>query len=451
MKSISVTVCFPVWLWLTEPQKRFLFASYSQSLSTKHSVDRRTIIQSDWHKKNYGHLYKLTSDQNVKTEYVNDKRGVMISTSVGGTSTGKGGDILITDDPHNPRQAESDIQRQSAIEWFDRTFSTRLDDKKKGAIILVMQRLNENDLSAHIEKFPGWTTLCLQGMAEKRTVIYFPISKKEIVREPGDFLWPDREGEKEHSERKIMLGEYGYAGQYQQNPAPSDGGRFKRWWWRFWYPQGVKVPEPVRVKLPDGTWHECVQEQLPIDYEIREKWQSWDMSFKSISQSKTGDPDYVSGQLWARAKAKKYLLDQVRGQWGFVDTKRHFEEFDKKYKTYGKLVEEKANGAAIIDALSEKISGIIPVVPKESKTARADSICPQIEAGNIYIPHPAYCSWVNAYIEEFSAFPNGANDDQVDSTSQMLNRFMMDGSSDLSKLERANYAAPKSLSRRLQV
>ena len=131
MKSISVTVCFPVWLWLTEPQKRFLFASYSQSLSTKHSVDRRTIIQSDWHKKNYGHLYKLTSDQNVKTEYVNDKRGVMISTSVGGTSTGKGGDILITDDPHNPRQAESDIQRQSAIEWFDRTFSTRLDDKKK--------------------------------------------------------------------------------------------------------------------------------------------------------------------------------------------------------------------------------------------------------------------------------------------------------------------------------
>lgn len=252
MKSISVSVMWPTWSWIDRPSSRWIFASYSQSLSTKHSVDRRTIIQSDWYRSHWGDLYNLTSDQNVKTEYQNDKRGVMVATSVGGTATGKGGDFIIVDDPHNPKEAQSDIQREAAITFFDQTLSTRLDNKKTGAIVVVMQRLHERDLSGHILERGGYEHLCLPAEAEKRTVIRMPVSLKEIIREERGLLWPEREGPQEIAGQKISLGSYGYAGQYQQRPSPAEGGILKRYWWRFWCYPGHTLP-PVTVKGADGA------------------------------------------------------------------------------------------------------------------------------------------------------------------------------------------------------
>lgn len=227
-KSILITVLWPVWEWLTRPETRWMFASYSSSLSTKHSVDRRAVIQSDWYQERWGERFKLSTDQNVKTEFQNDRRGVMVSTSVGGSATGKGGDRIVVDDLQNPKDAESDAVRLSALNFFDRTLSNRLNDKRRGAIVVVMQRLHQADISARCLEL-GYTHVKIPAEALGRTVVHFP-SGREVVREDGDLLWPEREGPAEIDAARSQMGSYGYAGQYLQEPAPPGGGLFKREW-----------------------------------------------------------------------------------------------------------------------------------------------------------------------------------------------------------------------------
>jgi len=393
MKSIAVSVMWPVWEWIRHPETRWIFASYSQSLSTKHSVDRRTIIQSDWYQSRWGDRFKLVEDHNLKTEFLNDKRGHMIATSVGGTSTGKGGNRLVVDDPLNPKEAASDVLRERANTWFDQTFYSRLDDKKTGAIVVIMQRLHEKDLTGHLLEQGGeWEHLCLPAIAEDRQVIHFPMSGRTLVREPGDLLWPEREGPKEIEAAKLALRSYGFAGQYQQRPSPMEGGIFKRGWWKFY-------------KEPPARFDEMIQ--------------SWDCSFKSASTS-----DYVVGQVWGRVGGEFYLLDQVRDRMDFTETLQAVRALTAKWpKARSKLIEDKANGQAVIDALKREIPGIIPVTPKESKEARAMAVQPFMEAGNVYLPDPSIAPWIHDFIEECAAFPNAAHDDQVDAMTQALNRL----------------------------
>lgn len=227
-KSIVVSVLWPVWEWITNPETRWMFASYSEKLSTKHSLDRRGVIQSDWYQERWGEKFRLSSDQNVKTEFQNDRRGVMVSTSVGGSATGKGGTRIVVDDPHNPQQAESDVQRQAGLDFFNKTLGSRLDDKKRGAIVVVMQRLHEEDVSARALEL-GYTHVKIPGVAPERTVVTFP-SGREVIREEGDLLWPEREGPAEIATMRATLGSYGFAGQYDQEPAPPGGGLFRREW-----------------------------------------------------------------------------------------------------------------------------------------------------------------------------------------------------------------------------
>jgi predicted phage terminase large subunit-like protein len=392
MKSICVSVMWPTWEWITRPDTRWLFASYSGSLSTKHSVDRRTLIQSDWYQARWGSRYSLTTDQNVKTEYQNDQRGVMVATSVGGSATGKGGTRIVVDDPHNPQEALSDVQRASAITFFDQTLSTRLDDKKHGVIVVVMQRLHAADLSAHVLE-QGYTHLNLPAEAPTRTIVTLPRSGQTIIREPGAILWPEREGPPELARAKGALGSYGYAGQYDQSPSPPVGGVFQRGWWRFY-------------------------RQAPARFD--EQIQSWDMAFKGLT-----DSDYVVGQVWGKVGAEKYLLDQVRGQMSFTETCHAVETLSAKWpRATAKLVEDKANGTAVIDTLRRKVAGLIAVEPEGGKQARAAAISPEVEAGNVYLPDPALAPWVHDFIEEAAAFPRGLHDDQVDGMTQALLRWI---------------------------
>jgi hypothetical protein len=229
-KSNLITIMWPVWEWIRRPETRWLFASYSGSLSVKHSVDRRAIIRSDWYQERWGHRVKIADDANLKTEFMNTRRGVMVATSVGGGATGRGGDRVVVDDPHNPLQAESDVQRRSAVTFFDRTLSNRLNDKRKGAIVVVMQRLHEEDVSGRCLEL-GYTHLKLPAEAKGRTVVAFP-SGREVVREDGELLWPEREGPKEIADAKAAMGSYAYAGQYDQEPSPPGGGLFRREWFR---------------------------------------------------------------------------------------------------------------------------------------------------------------------------------------------------------------------------
>lgn len=401
MKSISVSQMWPCWEWIRFPHLRYLVASYAQSLSTEHSVARRTIIQSDWYQTNFGDAFKLSGDQNEKIEFRNDKRGVMFATSLHGTGTGKGGNRVIIDDPHNVKQAMSDVQRESDLYQFDKSLSTRLNDKKRDAIICVMQRLHEKDISARCIEL-GYTHLCLPAEPERRQTIFLPMSKREIVRDEGELLWAEREGRAELDAAKKALGSYGYSGQYQQQPSPAGGGMFKRDWWRFY-------------------------RRAPALTDFDEIIQSWDCAFKGLDSS-----DYVVGQIWGRKGADKYLLDQVRDRMTFTATLTAIRSLSAKWRTaFAKLVEEKANGAAVIDTLKHEIAGIIPINPEGGKEARAAAVAPQVEAGNVYLPDPIFDletgyvppDWIHDFIEEAAKFPKAAHDDQVDGMTQALLRL----------------------------
>ena len=238
----------------------------------------------------------------------------------------------MVDDPHNPTQAESDVQREAARTYFSRTLSTRLDDKRRGALVVIMQRLHERDLAALCLDL-DFTHVCLPATAEHRTTVTFPRSGRQVIREPGAVLWPAREDHPELEAQRRLLGSAAYAGQYQQQPVPPGGLLFQRTWWQFY------------DALPDR---------------LNGYAQSWDMAFKGGP-----DNDYVVGLTAARRGADIYLIDRVKGQWDFTTSCRQVVAFRRRYpKVTEILVEEAANGAAIVNALRNQLPGLIAVRPE---------------------------------------------------------------------------------------
>lgn len=393
MKSILTTIMWPAWSWTKAAYLRMLFCSYSASLSTTHSTDRRNLINSDWYRERWGNYVRLRPDQNQKMKYENTARGIMLATSTGGSATGFGADRLIIDDIMNPLEAESDTERRRAVDFYGQTLSTRLNDKKTGTIVVIEQRLHIEDLTGSIlAAEQGWTHLDLQAVAEAKTVISFPISGEEKVREEGDVLWPEREGPAELERQKKTMGSRAFSAQFLMRPVLKGGDIIKRGWWRFY-----KV-------LPDE-----------LDIQI----QSWDLSFKDSK-----DNSKVVGQVWGKRGARIYLIDQVRDNMDFPATIMAILALTAKHpKTLTKIVEDKANGPAVIATLQTRVQGIIPVKPEGDKVSRASAVTATIEAGNVHLPDPSIAPWVNDFINECSAFPHGAFDDQVDTMSQALLRL----------------------------
>ena len=183
LKSITVSVAWAAWLLGKDPTAQIMASSYHEDLAFRHSLDCRFVIEAPW----YQGLFpgtQIATDQNEKRKFQTTRRGYRVATSVGQARIGEGGDFLIMDDPHNPRQAQSDVERQAALFWYDRTFSTRLNDKKHGVMVLVMQRLHDRDMTGHLIEKGGWTHLCLPAEAPKRTVV--EIGGFQIERDEGE-------------------------------------------------------------------------------------------------------------------------------------------------------------------------------------------------------------------------------------------------------------------------
>lgn len=418
-KSTLVTVTWPGWVWLHNPAERFMFTSYSAGLSTKHSIDRRTIIESEWYQSGWGCRckgpthdaackgFRMSSDQNVKTEFENDRRGHMLATSMGGTATGKGGNILIVDDPHDITRADSQSKRTADVHEFDQKFTTRLDDKTNGVIIVVMQRLHPDDLTGHLLAQGGYEHLCLPAEAPTRTVVRFPISGKEIVREQGDVLHPAREDKTalDNGPRKVM-GTHGYNAQYQQEPKPLEGSILKRAWWKRY------------ASLPTRAIQENGKEVHVKDFD--EIVDFWDMNFKNLDTA-----DTVVGGVFLRKGADVYILHMNYKPKGFIESKnavkKNREIFPEIRKT---VIEDKANGPAIIEALKSEVPGLVAFNPQGSKEERASAVTPQLEAGNVYLPEKDIATFdVESYITNLADFPNVAQDGDVDVTTMALLYF----------------------------
>ncbi len=225
-KSTIGSVMLPAWVWITYPERKFLYASYSYILSKRDSVKTRRLIESSWYRETFGITWQLASDQNEKTRFENTKGGGRLSISVGGSTTGEGGDVLICDDPLNAVDAHSDTKRQNCITWFDEAFSTRGNNPKTMAKIIIMQRLHENDLTGHLLEKKGWGHLVLPAEFEDPHPPT-PIGWVDPRTEKGELLWPERFGPKELAALKKSIGPASAPGQLQQRPTPASGAIFK--------------------------------------------------------------------------------------------------------------------------------------------------------------------------------------------------------------------------------
>ena len=390
-KSEIVSRRFPAYFLGKYPDLSIISVSYSASLAEDFSRDVQRIIDSDEYKKIFPDTklsdkkdknYKRTSDF---FEIV-DHKGVYCSAGVGGSITGKGCDILIIDDPiKNRQEANSETVRKKIYDWYSSTAYTRLSPI--GGVIMMCTRWHLDDLIGKV--------LSDKNQKPFHVISYPAIAEHdEPHRKQGEALHPERFSLEILNEIKSTLSTADWLSLYQQKPVPEGGAIFETSKIRYY----DESSEPKRFDQIVG---------------------SWDMTFK---ENKTSD--FVVGQLWGRKGADFYLLDMVRDRMDFVKTLKVFINFANKHKNCNCwLVEDKANGTAIISTLKKYISGIIPITPKESKQERAYAITPYLEAGNIFFPKNQ--NFTKDLEEEMLQFPAGAHDDTVDSMTQALNYFRM--------------------------
>ena len=327
------------------------------------------------------------------------------------------------DDSNDAQLAFSRAHLDSVNRWWDSAAANRLSSMEYGIRCIIQQRLAEEDHTGHVLRTEPneWARLIIRQEFEQpleRDPDFYltPLGWVDPRIEPGELMFERRFPRRVIDGEKARLGAQGYASQHQQRPAPLGGSVWLRHWWKYWKPVDSKLP-PVQVRLADNTVMEVDAQPLPEKFD--EEALSWDMAFKDLKSS-----DYVAGGHWGRLGGNKFLLKQKRAKLSFTDTLAAFREMAAASpRAAAKFVEDKANGTAVIDSLKNEIDGLIAIEPEGGKFARASAVSPQIEAGNVYLPHPAIAPWVNDFIEEAAIFPNGRNDDWVDMTSQLLNRW----------------------------
>src|SRR6266850_1425394 len=226
MKSLCVSVFWPMWEWTTRPHIRWMYSSYALSLAVRDSLKCRRIIDSEWYKRNWGSVFTLYKDQNLKSRFENSKSGYRLAVSVGSAATGEGGDRIVCDDPHNVIDAESEVVRSNTLEWWDQSMNSRLNNPKTGAKVIVMQRVHQNDLTGHILDQGEYIHLRLPAEFEIENKCFTSIGWQDPRKEDGELLWPDRMPIEVLRSLRRSLGPLSYAGQYQQRPMPAEGGQF---------------------------------------------------------------------------------------------------------------------------------------------------------------------------------------------------------------------------------
>nr|WP_232337678.1 phage terminase large subunit [Deinococcus arboris] len=285
-----------------------------------------------------------------------------------------------------------------------------------------MQRLHEEDLTGHLERKGGWVILRLPEKYEPEYHTVTPIWE-DPRKEPGELLFPEFRDEADYQQAELDLGTFGTAGQLQQRPVPEGGGVVKGWWWRYHAPAELLPSLPplyLKVVAEDGSVTEVEAVVVPTPEAFDFELTSWDFAFKEKK-----DSDFVVGQAWGSRGADTFLRGQVRGRWDYVKSKAALVGFSEAWPGIPEhLVEDKANGTAIMTDLRSTLTGLIGYDPPGSKQSRVATESSTIEGGNVYLPHPNLAPWVaSEYLKEWAQFPNGANDDQVDATTQALQRL----------------------------
>lgn len=388
LKSICASVAFPAWALGQDPRLRFVCASYSKELATKHARDCRSVMASAWYREAFP-ATRINRKKSAEDEFETTKRGYRLSTSVGGTLTGRGGNFLIIDDPIKPQEVPSEAQRKSLKQWYDGTFYSRLDSKKDDVIILIMQRVHVDDLAAHVLEKENWEVLNLPAIAETPQRFELP-NGRTFTRAPGDPLHPGREPLDTLKKIKENLGTYFFSAQYQQTPVP-EAGNLVKWEWFRTYRDLPPAKSPR---------HKIVQ--------------SWDTAMKAHDGT-----DWSVCTTWAVRNKDYYLIDVYRERLDFSSLKKKVYVLRRQFDAKDVLIEDAGSGTGLIQQLrAEGRFRPIAVKPDGKKEDRLAAQSALIEAGHVLIPEGA--TWSEAFRAEILAFPFGKHDDQVDSLSQFL-------------------------------
>lgn len=414
-KSVSTSEYLPLWILKRHPDWKIGLLSHSPSLAASWGRQIRRMVEL----KDSG--IEVARDAGAVTDWETTERGGVTSRSVGQAVTGLGFKVMIVDDAvKDYADAASETKREALREWWRTTARTRIEPPS--LVIVIGTRWHEDD-------FTGWVSTTGDPFEN----IVFPAIASEgdvLGRSPGDPLYSPfiTETREEALARwksvETSVGSYSWSALYQQTPSPAKGLIFNTDDWRYW----TTDPEHLSKTL-DGSKVDPKGRTILLDPAtlVGATWlDSWDLTFKGAKTS-----DYVVGQRWARSGVDRYLIAQQRGQWSFIEQIEKIQNWAKKddhaLSPYGQyvhkiIIEDSANGPAVVSTLKDKISGIKPVKVRGSKQERARAITPEIESGNVYLPHPSMpgYEWVQLFLDEHRNFPTGKNDDMVDTLSQAL-------------------------------
>jgi predicted phage terminase large subunit-like protein len=392
LKSLMASIAFPAYCLGHDASAQILCVSYAQDLADKLARDCRSIMMSPWYRQMFP--TRLALHRQAVQEFITTRQGYRLATSTGGVLTGRGADIILIDDPLKPEEALSEAQRQTANDWYDHTLYSRLNDKRHGVIVIIMQRLHEDDLVGHVLAQEPWEVLSFPAIAEAEEAhqietIWGP---RCFARRQGEALHPDREPLETLEHIRRTIGEYNFAGQYQQSPAPLGGGLVKAEWFKRY-----------RANERPESFDRIVQ--------------SWDTANKATELS-----DYSVCTTWGIKGKDLFLLNLLRKRLEYPPLKRAVREQQSLFNANVVLIEDKASGTQLIQELvADGCHAVTRYQPEGDKIMRLHAQTASIENGFVHLPEVA--PWLAEYLHEMTVFPNGKHDDQVDSTAQFLDWF----------------------------
>lgn len=387
LKSFTVSVAWVAWQLGRDPTQSFVCVSYSNELSAKFARDCKAIMQAGWYRSCFPKTI-ISAARTATNDFDTTLGGGRLATSIGGTLTGRGGDVIIIDDPHKPDEANSDTMRESVVEWFSTTLASRLNDKMNGAIITVMQRLHQYDLAGMLLESGEWDQLCIPAIASQAEIV--PLTRgRTYFRAEGEPLHVKREPLVELERIKASIGSTLFEAQYQQQPLPAKGNIIKAEWLKAY----GEAPENARIV------------------------QSWDTASNTDERC-----DYSVGITAAVVKRKVYILDVWREKVEFSKLYAKSMQLARQWASRTMLIEDAGNGKALLQHLRNNEPRGVPTPigrkPKLDKLTRLESVTPMIEAGDLLLPKDA--QWLATFVAELLGFPSTRHDDQVDALSQLL-------------------------------
>jgi len=389
LKSLMASIAFPAYCLGHDASAQILCVSYAQDLADKLARDCRSIMMNPWYRQMFP--TRLALHRQAVQEFITTRQGYRLATSTGGVLTGRGADIILIDDPLKPEEALSEAQLQTANDWYDHTLYSRLNDKRHGVIVIIMQRLHEDDLVGHVLAQEPWEVLSFPAIAEAEEAhqietIWGP---RCFARRQGEDLHPDREPLETLEHIRRTIGEYNFAGQYQQSPAPLGGGLVKAEWFKRY--GANERPESFDRIL-----------------------QSWDTANKATELS-----DFSVCTTWGIKGKDFYLLNVLRKRLEYPALKRAVREQQSLFNAHVVLIEDKASGTQLIQELiADGCHRVTRYKPECDKIMRLHAQTAIIENGFVHLPDAA--PWLAEYLHEMTVFPKGKHDDQVDSTAQFL-------------------------------